>query len=79
MHIESSMNRIHNSIWRIGNVTITSIVEIDISGADPELLFQGLEPAHVEFLSAQSDRNVLVLGTHFSLPTAGNSWRFDTI
>jgi glyoxylase-like metal-dependent hydrolase (beta-lactamase superfamily II) len=36
-----------------------------------------------EFLTSQSGRNVLILGTHFPTPTAGrivqngNSWRFD--
>lgn len=41
------------------------------------------EKTRKEFLRTQSDRNVLILGTHFSYPTAGriiskdNSWLFD--
>ncbi len=42
------------------------------------------EKTRIEFLRTQSGRNVLILGTHFSYPTAGRiiqngkTWLFDT-
>jgi len=57
---------------------------------DPDLLCnfdvdsKAAERTRKEFLSAQSDSNVLIFGTHFPSPTAGrivkhgNSWLFDT-
>jgi glyoxylase-like metal-dependent hydrolase (beta-lactamase superfamily II) len=34
-------------VWRIGNVTITRVVEIETRDLPPHLLFQGLEPVQV--------------------------------
>lgn len=35
------------NVWRIGNVTVTRIVEIEILGGHPDVLFQGLDPEQV--------------------------------
>lgn len=36
------------NVWRIGNVTITRIQEIEILGGHPDELFEGLEPEQVQ-------------------------------
>ena len=36
------------NVWRIGNVTITRVVEIEVQGGPPNLLFPGLEPELVQ-------------------------------
>ena len=48
-YLYNNSNNMHPkpNAWRIGNVTVTSIVEIEIRGVDSNLLFQGLEPEHV--------------------------------
>ena len=35
------------NVWHIGNVTITRIVDIEILGGHPDLIFQGLDPEQV--------------------------------
>ena len=35
------------NVWRIGNVTVTRIVDIEILGGHPDVIFQGLDPEQV--------------------------------
>jgi hypothetical protein len=38
----------HTNIWRIGKVTITRIVEFEVSGQPPSLILANVEPEHVK-------------------------------
>ncbi len=57
-------------VWRIGNVTITRIVEIDIRSHPPDILLQGLEPEQVRKIGWLQPHFADAFGMlHFSIPT----------
>ena len=62
--------------WRIGEVTVTRVVELTSAMIGNHILPQA-------FLDRYADRPVLIIGTHFAGPTAGrvvrdgNAFRLD--
>lgn len=47
MREERTMTK-HTNIWWIGKVTITRIVEFEVSGQSPSLILANVEPEHVK-------------------------------